>query len=82
MLVIQLLPKLVNRLFAFLNVREVVEEYELSDGGSIIITMDSADTGLYIILLFILMLTIVPKALTGRGIMSVKKVRNKQKMQQ
>ncbi len=49
-------------------------EYELSDGESINI-MDSADRFYILFYIKFPMLTTTPKALTGRGILSVKTVR-------
>lgn len=60
-----------NRLIPFLNGREAAVEYELSNGGSITV-MEFAEP-LYISLhTSFPMLTTVPKALTERGVLSVK----------
>ena len=73
-LAVQLLLRKFNRLIAFLNGGEAAVEYELSDGESIN-NVDSADPFYISFYTSIPMLITVPKALTERGLLSVKTVR-------
>ena len=66
---------MLNRLFTFLIGGEVAEEYGLSDGGSIIIIMDSADPVYISFYSSFPMLTTLPKTLTEIRILTVKTMR-------